>query len=224
MSVNFNRNTKTISGLLAGKGKQELVYSDLIPSTDNTFDLGSTQKKWKTVYAYSGAFTEQLSVSGPFSSGNATIGGNAAVLGDTNLQATNATNLIVTGNSNFSSDVNISGTLTVPVLSVPSLDCPNAVLGNPIISRGDCITNNNSYVSGETTITGDAVIAGNLYCGGGIFTAAPSNTFIHKNDSTGDIGEAPASYKLYIQDGKLRLGYYKDGIYKSNVALLNVPS
>jgi cytoskeletal protein CcmA (bactofilin family) len=216
-----SRNSKTISGLLAGKGKQENVYSDLLPAVDNFYELGSNIKKWKSIYSYSGFFEEQLNVSGPLNSGNTVISGTLTVTG------------IIT-----SSNLNVNGPLTVTGLLTSS----NLAATGTLTVTGETTINNNLYVSGRIAVndnliankscqvSGDVITAGDLSVTGKLFCASDAvflgnlNTFIYKVDNTGDGSTYTGRYKLYIKDSQLFLGYYRGNLLYSRTAIINVPT
>lgn len=123
------------------------VNSNIIPNTDNAYDLGSSSQEWKDLFIDGTAHIDTLDVDGNAGiignltlTGNGDFNGNLDVDGTTNLDAVDidgavdmASSLTLAGNADFNGNLdvdgttdldttNIVGTLTVTGNVVPEAD------------------------------------------------------------------------------------------------------
>ena len=137
--------------------------SDLIPTTDDTFNLGSSSKQWKDLYLNGTADVDALNVSGVSTFANSVVVGGAT------------TALLVSGNTR------IVGILTVGSASVTFSGVNNRIAGvttfvDPAIFESSIDVDghtelDNVNISGIATaatgnITGNLTVGGNLFVNG----------------------------------------------------------
>jgi len=191
------------------------VNSNIIPNTDNAYDLGSSTQEWRHVYVDGTVNADNLAAD------SATITGDLDVQGLTTLDSTAiAGNLILstdkftvdyTGNTNIAGTLNVDGVTTIDSLNVVGLV---AITGDLTVSGDTTLSNtitvqDSAYITGnldlgsELTVAGDATFAntitvqdsayitGNLDIGGNVtstgtaFTIA-AETGTDDNVSLGD--------------------------------------
>jgi len=100
------RNSKTITGLKAGKSSSELIYTSLLPAVDNFYYLGSTKFNWQDVFAYRGNFNDSVGVQGNLTVSQATTLQGPVVFGNSIVGNINVTNTVTAAN------INVTGTAT----------------------------------------------------------------------------------------------------------------
>lgn len=135
------------------------VGSDFIPTTDATYDLGSSSLEWNNLYLDGTANVDTLQVDE-----NATVTGNLSVAGNTSTTGNNTIggNLSVNGNTTLGNAATDTVTITADVASniIPSVDS-TYTLGDSsnYWSHGyiDAVT-----TTGDVTIGGAASIASTL--------------------------------------------------------------
>lgn len=111
MSQQYQRvfNAKTISGLMPGASDVQVFNSDIVPSTDLVYDVGTPSKRWQDVYTNNVIASNNVNVGESLSARNATINGDLQVDDNTTLNTATVDQLTVTSN-----------------LSVPNLTVDNA--------------------------------------------------------------------------------------------------
>jgi hypothetical protein len=100
----------TIAGTLGVTGATTLntVSSNLAPTTDDTYDLGTSTNEWRNLYVDGTANIDNLLADAAAVSGNATVGGTLGVTGTTAVSNINASgNLGVVGSATIATvDIN----------------------------------------------------------------------------------------------------------------------
>lgn len=83
MSKQYSRvfNAKTISGLRPGESDKEYINTDIIPTNDNLFDIGTTSLKWRSVYTYDSVVSNNLNVGENLSTKTANVAESLTVSG-----------------------------------------------------------------------------------------------------------------------------------------------
>ena len=194
------------------------VTSHIIPSTDDTYDLGSTSSQWRSLYVgtdtiYIGG--NALSVVG----GNLTVNGGSVGGGGTADLATTATNIaggasgeILYQYGDGLTDYIATGTL----YSVLTSNWPN----EPNWSSSLILTSDNSTYSTQTgalVVTGGVGIGGNVNMGGllnlTILSAAPvapsAGTFAVADGATWDpASKSTSSCYPVFYDGSIWRAFY----------------
>ena len=141
------------------------VNSNIIPNTDNTYDLGSATQEWKDLYIDGTAHIDTLDVDN-----NATVAGTLGVTGATTLSST----LTVTGDTSVGGDLTVTGSTTFNggTLTLGDADTDNVVFGADVNSNIIPNTDNtydlgesgkewrNLYIDGTAYI--DALTVGNI--------------------------------------------------------------
>lgn len=167
-------------GTAAGQG----VSTSLIPKTDAIGNLGSTTRKWGTVWADNtngglGVF-KTLGVS-------QTLNVNGAV--------TMATTLGVTGVATLSNDASVGGQLNVTENIVAT---GNTQVGGTLSVTGATNLSNTLTVTGTTTLNGDVTL-GDATADTITFTGSVAGNIIPQTDGAIDLGSSLKEFKdLYI--------------------------
>lgn len=232
------RNNKTITGLRVGKSSSETIYSDLVPATDNYYDLGSTNLNWQDVYATRGNFNDSVGTnsltSSTFLSTNATVTNltvttnlnmlaNAASLHTLNVLNTTTTKDLNISNSTTTKDLNVTGTLTFA--SQPEFDgfvaSGGVILKDGLLVRGgstlreghvnfDGQVNHKSFQCNGPLITnGQAHLLGDTFIKTPIFNTVPDESFIKQKLQLN--GDKSITGPYVTSTGTLRF-YYRFGI------------
>jgi len=156
-----------IDELSVATGSGQGVSTSLIPKTDAAGNLGSSTRKWGTVWADTtnggSVVAKSLGVSGTLNAnGAATLGGTLGVSGKTTTAGLNSTakvtvpELHANGAVDFDSNLNVDGTITVD--GAASFK-GNVTLGN---ATGDTITVKGKFANQVTTGTasfmGDVIL------------------------------------------------------------------
>lgn len=167
-------------GTSAGQG----VSTSLIPKTDAAGNLGSSTRKWGTVWADNtngglGVF-KTLGVS-------QTLNVNGAV--------TMATTLGVTGVATLGNDASVGGQLNVTENIVAT---GNTQVGGTLSVTGATTLSDNITVTGSTTLNG-AVTLGNETADTITFTGSVAGDIVPQSDGAIDLGSSSKEFKdLYI--------------------------
>jgi hypothetical protein len=188
--------------------------SDLIPTTDDTFNLGSSSKQWKDLYLNGTADIDALTVSGVSTFANSVVVGGAS------------TALLVTGNTR------IVGILTVGSASVTFSGVNNRIAGvttftDPAIFESsidvdghtelDDVNISGIVTAGTGNITGNLTVGGNLFVNGS--TTQVNTQSLTVEDALIEVGlvngSAPST-DLDIDLGLL-LNYYDGSAKKAAV-------
>jgi hypothetical protein len=100
----------TIAGTLGVTGATTLntITSNVTPTTDDTYDLGTVTNEWRNLYVDGTANIDSLAADAAAVSGNATVGGTMGITGTTSVSNINASgNLGVTGTATIATvDIN----------------------------------------------------------------------------------------------------------------------
>ena len=145
------------------------VSSNLIPSANNTYNLGTPTQRWQDLYLsnstiYLGSTTLSadaggINVSGNIQSGNL-ITGNINATGVASVVGVVASGNVLAGNVNAVTNATVGGSLTVTQWA----NSGNITTAR-VIASGNITTSANLSVTGLTTVTGN-VDAGNLRTAG----------------------------------------------------------
>jgi hypothetical protein len=83
MSKQYSRvfNAKTVTGLRPGESDKEYVNTDIIPTDNNLYDIGTSILKWRTIYTNDLIASNNINVGEILSTKNAIISENMSVSG-----------------------------------------------------------------------------------------------------------------------------------------------
>jgi len=159
------------------------VNSNIIPNTDNAYDLGSSSQEWRHVYVNGTVNADNLAAD------SATITGDLDVQGLTTLDSTAIEgNLILstdkftvdyTGNTSIAGTLNVAGDTTLSnTLTVQdsAYITGNLDLGSNLDVAGNVNVTGTFVSEGALTVEDSAYITGNLDVGGNV-TVAGDTTF-----------------------------------------------
>ena len=138
--------------------------SDLVPSSDNARDLGTSSLEWKDLFLDGTAHIDTLDVDANAAvAGNITVSGNGAVTGTFDVDgATTLDGLTVAEGASFSSTLDVDGATTLDGLTVAE----NATFSAAIDVDGHTNLDNVS-VAGVSTFASGVTITGALDANGG---------------------------------------------------------
>jgi hypothetical protein len=219
------------------------VNSNIIPNTDNTYDLGSSSQEWKDLYIDGTANIDTLSADtaaiGDLTSGRVVLAGTSGELEDSsNLTfdgstlaltgaATVSTNLTVSGNTTLGNAATDTVTVTADVASnlIPSADSTYS-LGDSsnywshgyidaITTTGNVSVGGNLTVTGTTTFNGGTLTLGDAADDNVVFGADVNSNIIPNTDNTYDLGSSSQEWKDLYVDGVA----YLDGINFNGTAI-----
>lgn len=146
------------------------VNSNIIPNTDNAYDLGSSSQEWRHVYVNGTVNADNLAAD------SATIIGDLDVQGLTTLDSTAIDGNLILSTDKFTVDytgnTSIAGTLNVD--GVTTTDSINAV--GLVAITGDLTVSGDTTLSNTITVQDSAYITGNLDLGSEL-TVAGDATF-----------------------------------------------
>ncbi len=146
------------------------VNSNIIPNTDNAYDLGSSSQEWRHVYVNGTVNADNLAAD------SATITGDLDVQGLTTLDSTAIEGNLILSTDKFTVDytgnTSIAGTLNVD--GVTTTDSINAV--GLVAITGDLTVSGDTTLSNTITVQDSAYITGNLDLGSDL-TVAGDTTF-----------------------------------------------
>ena len=146
------------------------VNSNIIPNTDNAYDLGSSSQEWRHVYVNGTVNADNLAAD------SATITGDLDVQGLTTLDSTAIEGNLILSTDKFTVDytgnTSIAGTLNVD--GVTTTDSINAV--GLVAITGDLTVSGDTTLSNTITVQDSAYITGNLDLGSNL-TVAGDTTF-----------------------------------------------
>jgi hypothetical protein len=202
----------TIAGTLGVTGATTLntITSNVTPTTDDTYDLGTVTNEWRNLYVDGTANIDSLAADTAAVSGNATVGGTMGITGTTSVSNINASgNLGVTGTATLATvDINAgaidgttigassaaagtftavtaSGTATLATVDINAGAIDGTIIGASSAAAGSFTT---VTTSGQATLA-TADINGGTIDGaviGGATPAAVTGTTITAN--TGFVG------------------------------------
>ena len=213
------------------------ISSSIIPDTDSTFDLGSTTKYWKTVYAdnFSGsagsvASVTTLNVTDINATGiisgstlyvvnNTTINGALAVAGQTNLNGNTVLGNVISDTVAF--EASVSSSIIPSAVNIFDIGSSTDVwrtgfFGTGVSSSGYLHAGGNLDVDGTSTLTGDATLGGALTVtglttlnGNTILGDANTDTVAFKADvSSSIIPSGNDLFDLGASSDRWRYGYF----------------
>jgi|688.fasta_scaffold50678_2 cytoskeletal protein CcmA (bactofilin family) len=109
------------------------VNSHIIPTTNNTYDLGTSAKAWKDLYVSGTAYIDQLNL-GSIELTNLDLPGYLNVTGATTLYSATTINagLTVTGTTDLNGPLNVTGATTL--YSATTINADLTVTGNTTLS------------------------------------------------------------------------------------------
>ena len=145
------------------------VSSNLIPSANNTYNLGTPTQRWQDLYLsnstiYLGTTTLSANASGISISGNVNSGnlstGNINATGVASVVGVVASGNVLAGNVNAVTNATVGGSLIVTQWANSG-----NITTTRVIANGNITTSANLSVTGLTTVTGN-VDAGNLITAG----------------------------------------------------------
>jgi hypothetical protein len=177
------------------------VASNLIPSADNTYDLGASTDEWRNLYIDGIAQVDTLQVDE-----SATIAADLTVTGN----ATISTNLTVNGNITLGNAATDTVTVTADIASnlIPSADSTYDLGATGSEWKDLYITGtaqvDTLQVDESATITADLTVNGNTTLGNAAtdtvtVTADVASNLIPSADNTYDLGATGSEWKdLYI--------------------------
>jgi hypothetical protein len=202
----------TVAGTLGVTGATTLntITSNVTPTTDDTYDLGTVTNEWRNLYVDGTANIDSLAADTAAVSGNATVGGTMGITGTTSVSNINASgNLGVTGTATLATvDINAgaidgttigassaaagtftavtaSGTATLATVDINAGAIDGTIIGASSAAAGSFTT---VTTSGQATLA-TADINGGTIDGaviGGATPAAVTGTTITAN--TGFVG------------------------------------
>ena len=136
------------------------VNSHIIPTTDNTYDLGSSAKGWKDLYVSGTAHIGQLNL-GSIQLTNLDLPGYLNVTGSTTLYSATTINadLTVTGNTTVNGDFLANGSNSTLTANFGGNNIElNAYNGATIDLNGPTTINSDLTVTGNTTLSGSVYV------------------------------------------------------------------
>lgn len=149
------------------------IKSNIIPNTDNTYDLGSATKEWRNLYVDGTGNIDTVSADTITTTGNTTVGGNLTVTGNGvingNVDLGNATSdtVSVTGriDTNVVPSTNNARDLGTSSLAwkrgyINGLYADSAVFDADVGVSGSLTVGDNFTVAGDFTVAGKQNLAG----------------------------------------------------------------
>jgi len=193
------------------------IISNLVPDTNNTYDLGTTSKKWNTVHAnVVNATTVNANTSG-YHTGDVTgsvFAGDSTLLVDaTSGRIVGPVFANVTGNTTGTHTGNVIGNVLGDINGNLNGVVTGSFIGAVQTPSGDVLFD--TRLSGDITIP--ANIVGDLY--GSVF-ASDSTVLINSNDAIINtdgtvievIPSANGLYRLGTREARFTRGYFTEGL------------
>ena len=166
------------------------IDSNIIPETDDTYDLGSTTQEWRNLYIDGTAYVDAIEADTADIDGG-TIDG--AVIGGTTAAAITGTTITATSfvgpvTGNITGDVtgNVTGNLTGDVTGDVTGDETGDVTGNVTGNLTGNVTSTGANSFGSITTTGNATVGGDLTLTGNLTINGTTTTV---NSTTLDIDD-----------------------------------
>ncbi|MGE3802746.1 MAG: beta strand repeat-containing protein, partial [Candidatus Kapaibacterium sp.] len=153
----LNVNTTNTGDVNIGNGSGDVnVDADVIPTTDNTYSLGTDALRWSGVFVNGGSV--HIGDANGVGTDEVVIGYNGTTTGTIGVNGTTAINVTttgvnVTGNLDVDTDLNVDGNTT----HVGTLDQQGAVSN----STGDVVINDDANVTGSLDVDTDLNVDGN---------------------------------------------------------------
>jgi formylmethanofuran dehydrogenase subunit C len=164
------------SNLTLGIGSSVSIGTNLLPSSDAAYDIGSTAKQWNAIYASS------LSVTGPIVSGGGITSSNGLVVASGNTTfvtgLTSSNGLVVTsGSSTFVIGLTSSNGLNV-ASGTATFASNISVTGGIATSNGLSVASGTAYFASNISVTGPMVSAGGITSSNGLLVTSGNTTFV----------------------------------------------
>jgi len=149
------------------------VNSHIIPTTNNTYDLGTSAKAWKDLYVSGTAYIDQLNL-GSIELTNLDLPGYLNVTGATTLYSATTINdnLTVTGTTSVSGITNLGSSLNVTgattLYSATTINAGLTVTGTtdlngPLNVTGATTLYSATTINSDLTVTGNTTLSGSVY-------------------------------------------------------------
>lgn len=174
------------------------INSDIIPETDNTYDLGSPTATWANIYTNNFFVTSTLGAADFVFNGNTISTNSSTVVFDTG----NGEGVVF--NSKLSvDDIEIEGNKISTVNSNANLEFSTSGTGTIELLANTNVTGN-LYVSGNIDVAGSVTIGGNIIIGDEstdtiTINARITSSLIPELDNTYDLGEPGKRWKdIYV--------------------------
>ena len=140
----------TVGGNASVTGTTTLntVSSNVTPTTDDTYDLGTSTNEWRNLYVDGTANIDSLAADAAAVSGNTTVGGTLGVTGTTTVS-----NLTATGNAN------IAGTATIATVDINAGAIDGTTIGASSAAAGTFtnLTSTGTSTHATVDINGGAI-------------------------------------------------------------------
>ena len=140
----------TVGGNLAVTGTSTLntVSSNVTPTTDDTYDLGTVTNEWRNLYVDGTANIDSLAADAAAVTGNTTVGGTLGVTGTTTVS-----NVTATGNAN------VAGTTTLATVDINAGAIDGTTIGASSAAAGTFtnLTSTGTSTHATVDINGGAI-------------------------------------------------------------------
>ena len=140
----------TVGGNASVTGTTTLntVSSNVTPTTDDTYDLGTSTNEWRNLYVDGTANIDSLAADAAAVTGNTTVGGTLGVTGTTTVS-----NLTATGNAN------IAGTATIATVDINAGAIDGTTIGASSAAAGNFtnLTSTGTSTHATVDINGGAI-------------------------------------------------------------------
>ena len=123
------------------------VNSNIIPNTDDAYDLGSSTQEWRHVYVDGTVNTDNLLADSATVANNMSVGGTLDVTGDTTLSNTITVqdSAYITGNLDLGSNLDVAGNVNVT---------------GTVVSEGALTVEDSAYITSNLDVGGNVTVAG----------------------------------------------------------------
>ena len=164
------------------------VNSNILPNTDNTYDLGSSSKEWRDLYLGGTANIDNLladsaTISGALkANGGITVDTNKFIVADT------------TGNTTIAGTLNVDGATT---LDSATVDGPLSVTGNVEIGGTLTVDGVVSFKAGSS----GSINLGDANTDNVVFNADVNSHILPNSDNTYDLGSSSKEWRNLYIDG-----------------------
>jgi hypothetical protein len=189
----------TVSGNLTINtgGNDAVVQADIVPSVDNTYDLGTSGTEWRHLYIDGTANVDKLAADSATIAANIDIGGNtiigASSSNTVNIRADVSSNIIPSADNTYDlgavgsewKDLYIDGTATVDTLQV---------------DESATVTGNLTVNGASTTINSTTITLGNANTDNVVFGADVNSNIIPQTDATFSLGTATQQWDVLHAD------------------------
>tara|TARA_B100000965_G_scaffold75673_1_gene59952 strand:- start:7901 stop:8983 length:1083 start_codon:yes stop_codon:yes gene_type:complete len=178
------------------------VNSNIIPNTDNAYDLGSSSQEWKDLFIDGTAHIDTLDVDG-----------NAGVIG----------NLTLTGNGDFNGDLDVDGTTNLDGTNVVgTLAVTGAATVDNLSLNGNTVTTSSGNLTidsagGTTTVSDNLTVSGTVTFN----TALASGNLATSGVSANTYGSSTAIPILVVNDKGLITSASTTAVDSTTIEQLN---